>query len=142
MENAAAILHRKCMPKEVKVVANLWDDSCVICYMYRQWKCAYKIADYSPTIRYISILKIVWISVFNPNSGKWIRSGGFALFIYRRPFFSGAMFDIKPGYAIGCMYKFCICNNFIDFDSFDSLNLSQPGVKLVYWQEKSWFSRR
>jgi hypothetical protein len=62
----------------------------------------------APTIRYISVLKIVWIFICNPISEERVLSHGFALFIYQKPLFSGFRFDTIVQYAIGCMYKICI----------------------------------
>lgn len=57
-------------------------------------------------IRPISTQNPFWISFWNPNSGGWTRSYGFALFICRKPHFSKPWFDIACKNPIGCMYPF------------------------------------
>ena len=52
------------------------------------------------------------------NPGGWI-----CPFYWLKAFFSGLQFDINCKIAISCMYQFGICNKFIDFDNFDSLNI-------------------
>ncbi len=35
---------------------------------------------------------------------------------------------------VNLRYYFCICNNFIDFENFDYLNISQVDVNMKNWQ--------
>ena len=76
--------------------------------------------DVSPTIRQISVLKIPAIFELNRSLG---------------------VFD-KPGVAdVSFRYPFDICNNFMDFDSLESLNIPQLDIKLRYWQHTSGFEK-
>jgi hypothetical protein len=50
---------------------------------------------------------------------------GFALLIYRRPYFSGLRFDSSRKNEIGCMYQFDICNNLINSNKLYILNVSR-----------------
>jgi hypothetical protein len=52
-------------------------------------------------------------------------------FFAKNPQFSVLLFDTNLKFAIDCMYPFGICNNFIDFDSLDNLNVSAARLEVA-----------
>ena len=65
-----------------------------------------------------------------PNSAVGIRAYEFVLFGVLKPHIMGLRFDIKSKNSIVCMYQFGICNYFINFETFDYLNIHDIFVKL------------